>query len=222
MRREERSKAPRRVSTQKQPMLSRPFEKQFCALPGAHNAHFLLQVLSWQPAGAPHCTTCVKGRAGNHSQAPNCWTGSWSHGNPSWPYWGQWQSARGLQPSQGFIHREQGGEEPWITTAPLKVYAPFDEKELEIKVKSIPNTLSGCCLAERWGLMQGHGLCACLACLAEGMPIWCPEPGHPTSAAASLTTPSVQDLLLFFRFYLNTVVFFPGVRGQHCPVNLGN
>lgn len=35
---------------------------------------------------------------------------------------------------------------------------PFDEKELEIKAESIPNTKSGGCLAERCVLVQVHVL----------------------------------------------------------------
>lgn len=131
-----------------------PFENQLCALPGMYNAHFLLRVLNWQPAGTPHFTTFIKGRAGKCSQALNCWMGSWRHGNTSWPYWRWWQGSHEFQPCQHFIYWEPGGEEPWITTTLSKVYAPFDEKELEIKVESIPNTPSGCCLAERCGLVQ--------------------------------------------------------------------
>lgn len=75
------------------PMLSCPLRRGFVLCQAGTMLTFLLQVSSWQPAGAPHCTASVGGRAGRSSQAPSCWMGSWSHGNPSWPYWSQWQSA---------------------------------------------------------------------------------------------------------------------------------
>lgn len=162
-----------------------------------YNAHFLLQVLNWQAAGTPHFTTFIHGRAGKCSQALNCWMGGWRHGNTSWPYWSRWQGSHGFQPCQDFIYREQGGEEPWITTTLGKVYAPFVEKELEIKVESIPNTLSGCCLTQRCGLVRVYVLA--WPALQWGSL----DTAQSLGPSVFLTTPSAEDSLLIFRICLN-------------------
>lgn len=77
-------------------------------------------------------------------------------------------------------------------------------KKLEIKVESIPETLSGCCLAERCGLLQVlhkglHNLpCGGWESLDTAQSL------HPSMF---LTTLHMEDLLLISRFCLN--VFFP-------------
>lgn len=126
------------------------------ALCSARHVQCPLSIASVKLATGRHSffTTCIARRAEKCSQALNCWTGSWRHGNTSWPYWSWWQGSRGFQPCQDLIYWEKGGEEPWIATTLSKVYVPFDEKELEIKVESIPNTLSGSYFAERYGLVH--------------------------------------------------------------------
>jgi len=81
-----------------------------------------------------------------------------------------------------------------------KVYATFDEKELEIKVESVPNTLSGCCLAERCGSVQ---VCVLTRPALQWVLGGCSELG---STCVSNNTPHVEDALFIFRICLN--VFF--------------
>lgn len=135
-----------------------PFEQWLCALPGGYKAHFLLPVLSWQLAATPELATFIQGRTGKCSQSPTLLNGQLK----AWEY-----ILTLLKPVAGLL---------WISAMPVlhllrarrgravncnttkKSLCLLMKKELEIKVESIPNTLSGCCIAKRCGLAQVYVL----------------------------------------------------------------